>query len=1678
MANGYLGKISAIVSANTADFDNKLNKSAAEVRKFAASMQGSLASAQSGSAASLRGIYTDAQKLERALKAVATQKLSFKGFQDANLDAAVARMKALYSASSQINKPLSDAAKSFSKLSLAAQAEFIPALTSAQAMVEKLADVIETTGTASEGQFARVARSVEVVTTAMGRMKEASSLVSGLATGQELRFQRPEMVSEMQRSAALQSQAAQMSPAAINQNGIAGLVSQQRAAAVETERLAAALERESQLVNGNVAGATAAYQSQLAVQSKINDEIERRVGAEAAAGAKAAAAANAEIAILQRRQQAAKAAEAERQAQAQKASDAEIAILQRTQQAAKAAELERQAQSQRTADAEIAVLQRLQQASKASELERQAQSQRTADAEIALLQRVQQAGKAAELERQAQAQRAADAELALIQRRQQAAKAAELESQAQAQRTADAELTILQRREQAAKAAELERQARAAAAADAEIALLIRREQAARAAEGGGVTSLGFDIEDPRRQLGVLEGSITSLKSRIDTLPEPLRARFVPAIRDAEREFIRLSTAVVPVAAEIEAARRRLVVLTQDATRAAAAMNFAGSFGGEGITGINLGLDQRALRGFEGALTSLQGALGRTRAAARGPAVAAFNELRNAIAQAFAAGTTEEPATRQRIARLQAAAVNATSQAGGGSVNRIRRDMQRAGDVGRGGFDNLSLAANQAAFAIDDFLSSTGGLDQKLRAVSNNITQMAFVLGGTTGLFVGLGAVLAGQLAVGLVRYINNGRTSEDQTKALNDALSRQKGLVEELAQAFRSLGDAMSRGTFSAAADAGRQFGQGVSDIRRKQRDAREALVAGSNVAFQQNAANLSRDKRQLETEDNPGIRAVLANRIREAESINRGLPSVLANRAPQLTAVSGTRGMGTGEINTPERLQEVLVQEALRNIPTMQNTPTGRGIILEEERERRARVMAGSAGDTISSQREAIQTMIGQLAPQAGEYTPGGREASQTIARLQSLLDQLETPFQRAIDEMALKVAAASEEAARSIRSSQEDVAAAISRGVPGAALFQQRLDSLASELADADAQLARSVEMAAETGDPSKREAVVKAAEEKVAAVRIKQAETEARAREMRLGRSMGGERLTQATASMEGNERFRNERAGLIAQGRASADAELVAARKVEQSAASVGDRQQQLRDARAERQKIEDAGGDTTAADASVAKAEADLKAAQAAAEAAGQNLELARRSSEAAAALAEAAIAIEAAIARIRKIGESALQKSEAGADAAQKEFESNPLRGGAAGARDAAEARLIDDRARVANAQADLDNKRREIQADPRMVGIDNEIEVNKQRRQDLEAKAALGGITPKEQGELDTATKREIELMRQREQLAQNLTEAERKQLDAINNGIAAREKELEKSRQRSEDSAEFNRTKSQADATLGEANRRADEAQQRFASNPTDENKQRRDDAESQLRRRQGRLQEFQDLADKQRKFTEASPEFQENSKELQKIAERRAQIASDSAGRGLTQLEDRELGGENGLIQRERELRANNEALMQKSMEPYRDTIDKAQRDDALRARADRGRDLGMTKRDRFAKEFGEGAGADINARAAELRQRGEDPTKFLQQAFQNEVEKSAPMFQQFAEERENARLQGPSRAALQMTDVSTSQGASELNRLLRGDDSAKDVNLAELRKQNDNLQTIADLLREANPGVLL
>ena len=96
----------------------------------------------------------------------------------------------------------------------------------------------------------------------------------------------------------------------------------------------------------------------------------------------------------------------------------------------------------------------------------------------------------------------------------------------------------------------------------------------------------------------------------------------------------------------------------------------------------------------------------------------------------------------------------------------------------------------------------------------------------------------------------------------------------------------------------------------------------------------------------------------------------------------------------------------------------------------------------------------------------------------------------------------------------------------------------------------------------------------------------------------------------------------------------------------------------------------------------------------------------------------------------------------------------------------------------------------------------------------------------------------------------------------------------------------------------------------------------------------------------------------------------------------------------------------------------------------------------------------------------------------DANAAARRAAQAAMRHTAPAIFGMADAVQNAVLQGPSRAALQASDVTTMQGASELNRLIRGDDSAKNVDTVELQKQSKALEELVVIARAngAPPGV--
>jgi predicted CoA-binding protein len=90
-----------------------------------------------------------------------------------------------------------------------------------------------------------------------------------------------------------------------------------------------------------------------------------------------------------------------------------------------------------------------------------------------------------------------------------------------------------------------------------------------------------------------------------------------------------------------------------------------------------------------------------------------------------------------------------------------------------------------------------------------------------------------------------------------------------------------------------------------------------------------------------------------------------------------------------------------------------------------------------------------------------------------------------------------------------------------------------------------------------------------------------------------------------------------------------------------------------------------------------------------------------------------------------------------------------------------------------------------------------------------------------------------------------------------------------------------------------------------------------------------------------------------------------------------------------------------------------------------------------------------------AQADLDAARADFEA---DRKRLIEESLRQ----TAPAIFGLADQVANAVLQGPSRAALNATDVSTVEGSRELNRLLRGEDSARDQPLIELQREANKI----------------
>jgi hypothetical protein len=1143
MAKAYLGKISALVTANTSDFNSKLNASAKEVGSFARAMQSQISRAESSATASLRNIYTESQKVSRALQAAASQRLQFKGYDTKTFESltrAIDQFKSLQAAAVAVNEPLAGAARSVERLSASVQQSFDPALKRAQKSAEYLNSALARGGVVGEQSFERIRQRAIAAAEAANRLAEASQLASGGPRGRELAFAAPRVRDALSASADVRQRAANAPAVALEGGRVSSDVQklvaldnliQKRRAEIESgtilnidttqaraslENLLAVAKRVREQVNSAIGGGpdgeTATLINRARAQREFYAESER-LQAQSAADSAAPlinraraereyyeeskrlanqAAADAAAPLIARARAEREFYEESERLQRQAAQDAAAPLIARARAEREFYEESERLQNQSAADAAAPLIARARAEREFYAESERLQAQSAADAAAPLINRARAEREYYEESKRLANQAAADAAAPLI-ARAQAERDFYEESERLAKQAASDEATLLSRRARAQQEFEEERRRRdAVAAADAaeEIAPAINRGRAQRES----AIDFGLDLDAPARQVELVRTSITSLKSQIDSLPLGFRTRFIPAIAEAQNQLEALAATPGATEEAIERLRLRVVQLGNEASTAASRLQLIDSvlrgFGGAGVEGITLGLDSRVVQGFTSQLQVLQGVIAGVAGAARNDLAAAFEGVRQSIVSAMNDGTIATRATQESIdASIQSLARMAAT-ASNQNVGRVLTQVARAGDIGRRGLDRFALAAQQAGFAIDDFFSATGGIDQRIRAVSNNITQLAFIIGSTKGLFIGLSVVIGSQVVLAISKWINSGRTLEDNSKALNDTLARQKSLVEALAESFRALGDSLTQGTLSGQASDARDFAESLNRARKARKDLNDEGVLQNDPAVRRERANQARIERELQNAGDQGTVVQLQAQLEESRRRERARRGVLVQPAP-----------GANEV------EDVLRRRApnpfRRNVPDLAD-----GGELSALRERRAAL-------------EAPLERLREIISEGPSFFDGGfrfNAASQSFDEINSLAARLDSAISDAVDGIADDLANSARGPAATIRNAQQEVAAAIEAGVPGARRLGVLVDQVGNEFQDA----IKALEAAVAITDPAERERAIADARARLDGVRGRRSDIEARTDSVRRERTLNPERNIDAVLSRTQSE----------------------------------------------------------------------------------------------------------------------------------------------------------------------------------------------------------------------------------------------------------------------------------------------------------------------------------------------------------------------------------------------------------------------------------------------------------------------------------------------------------------------------------------------------------------------------
>lgn len=592
--------------------------------------------------------------------------------------------------------------------------------------------------------------------------------------------------------------------------------------------------------------------------------------------------------------------------------------------------------------------------------------------------------------------------------------------------------------------------------------------------------------------LGNLGAELTQLREKVKGLSDPLTEQLFPDVTKLIGQFQILARDGVGLTAkEVEKLRAGVSgVVAVLESRGNIAKNFLGQFGGEGVGGLSLGVDTKQLEQIGSRIEFVQKAIVRLGDQARGPVLAAMEALRKKAFELFQSGEFNTDKGRAELRALEKDLIRTAAAATGVSEKDFTQAFNavgRGGDIGRRGFDKLGLAAQQAAFILDDFFSVTGGLDQRIRAIGNNVSQLGFLLGGTFGLFAGVVASIGAQIAVAYLELANGGAKAEDRTRSLNDALSRQKSLAEGIAEAFKSVAQSIEQSGFTKRTREIREQGRLLDDLRKKNAEQARERAVGLDVNVVRERAVQASLQRRIESSDSAGERVRLTRELQQSRERERAAADAAAARRPPTPTEVGQR-IAQVAVRQAEQDRDRLLGgrrivspllDAVFGAPLFGRTPFTTATREADQQSNadvraRAEEFARVTGDSIgavSDPREqvrllrlAIDAEINRISTQSvdrGVFAPitdtifgTNRRADENIRELQDLANQLEKDIiTGALNRISEESFGSILSAGETIASGLESVASIIGGG---GSLVEVELERLSARLLAAQKQL----------------------------------------------------------------------------------------------------------------------------------------------------------------------------------------------------------------------------------------------------------------------------------------------------------------------------------------------------------------------------------------------------------------------------------------------------------------------------------------------------------------------------------------------------------------------------------------------------------------------------------------------